>query len=360
MDMSKANANWNRCLVGLLTLLVLSLSIAAQHSTNEGAPAPPGKLVDIGARRLHINCTGKGAPTVVMEAGAGDFSFDWGLVQPQVARFTHVCSYDRAGYAWSDPGPTPRTMRQIAFEPHTGLIKAGIEGPYILVGHSFGGAIVRTYVSQYPKEVAGMALVDSVHEEGLIGITDRTTKQEKIVRWRELSRGRQIPPLQEAMPNPTSSSNPQQARASSSAQTKVEAPFDKLPERSQQMRLWAKSQPNYNPARSSELFDFFPEELDNLYSEREKSKNPLGAMPLIVLTSLESEYGSADEQTRKRLSEDRKRLQAELLSLSTNSKQIVAEKSGHHIQLDEPGLVVDAIQQVVKASQTGNKLIRNP
>jgi pimeloyl-ACP methyl ester carboxylesterase len=358
--MHKANALWNRCSVGILTLLVLPLLITARHSTNEGAPAPPGKLVEICGRRLHINCEGKGEPTVVMEAGAGDFSFDWGLVQPQVARFARVCSYDRAGYAWSDPGPTPRTMRQIAFELHTGLLKAGIKGPYILVGHSLGGAIVRTYVSQYPKEVAGMVLVDSVHEEGLIGITDRTTKQDKIVRWRELSRGRQIPPIQTAAPNPTSSSNPQQARASSSAQMKVEAPFDKLPERSQRMRLWAKSQPNYNPARSSELFDFFPEELDSLYSEREKSKNPLGAMPLIVMTSTVSEYGSADEQTKKRLSEDRKRLQSDLLMLSSNSKQIVTEKSGHHIQLDEPGLVIDAIQQVVKASRTGSKLIRDP
>jgi pimeloyl-ACP methyl ester carboxylesterase len=358
--MHKANALWNRCSVGILTLLVLPLLITARHSTNEGAPAPPGKLVEICGRRLHINCEGKGVPTVVMEAGAGDFSFDWGLVQPQVARFARVCSYDRAGYAWSDPGPTPRTMRQIAFELHTGLLKAGIKGPYILVGHSLGGAIVRTYVSQYSKEVAGMVLVDSVHEEGLIGITDRTTKQDKIVRWRELSRGRQIPPIQTAAPNPTSSSNPQQARASSSAQTKVETPFDKLPERSQRMRLWAKSQPNYNPARSSELFDFFPEELDSLYSEREKSKNPLGAMPLIVMTSTVSEYGSADEQTKKRLSEDRKRLQSDLLMLSSNSKQIVTEKSGHHIQLDEPGLVIDAIQQVVKASRTGSKLIRDP
>jgi len=126
------------------------------------------------------------------------------------------------------------------------------------------------------------------------------------------------------------------------------------------MRLWARSQPYYNPARSSELIDFFPEELDSLYHEREKSKNPLGAIPLIVLTSTVSEYGSAGEQTRARLSEDHNRMQADLLTLSSNSKQIVAEKSGHHIQLDEPGLVIDAIQQVVNASRTGNKLVRNP
>src|SRR5262245_14924563 len=358
--MHKDTELWKLCSVSILTLLILPFSVSSQHSTNEGAPAPPGKLVDIGGRRLHITGAGQGEPTVVMEAGAGDFSFDWRVVQPQVARFARVCAYDRAGYAWSDPGPTPRTMRQIAYELHTGLLKAGIKGPYILVGHSLGGAIVRTYVSQYPKEVAGMVLVDSVHEEGLIGITDRTTGQDKFVRWREQSRGRQIPPIQTAAPNPSSSSAPQQARASSSAQSTVEAPFDKLPERSQQMRVWARTQPYYNPARSSELFDLFPEEMDSLYSERAKSRNSLGAMPLIVLTSTISQYGTADEQTRTRLSEDRKRLQVDLLTLSSNSKQIVAEKSGHHIQLDEPGLVIDAIQQVVNASRTGNKLVRNP
>jgi pimeloyl-ACP methyl ester carboxylesterase len=122
-------------------------------------------LVDIGGYRLHIHVTGKGDPTVVLIAGAGDFSFDWSLVQPGVARFTRVCSYDRAGSAWSDLGPTPRTMKQEAYELHLLLQKAGLRGPFILVGHSQGGLIARVYADQYPEEVAGMVLADSTHED---------------------------------------------------------------------------------------------------------------------------------------------------------------------------------------------------
>jgi pimeloyl-ACP methyl ester carboxylesterase len=105
--------------------------------------------VDVGGFRLHLNCIGRGAPTVVLESGAGDFSFDWALVQPSVAELTRVCSYDRAGYGWSDPGPTPRTLEQLALELHALLERAGEKQPIVLVAHSFGGLIARTYPSRY-------------------------------------------------------------------------------------------------------------------------------------------------------------------------------------------------------------------
>src|SRR5512138_1904384 len=119
-------------------LLLLSVIAVAQQKGKQPAYPPPGKLVDVGGYRLHINCTGQDGPAVVLIAGGGDFSFDWGLVQPDVSRFARVCSYDRAGLAWSDPGPTPRTMRQDAYELHTLLAVAGIKAPYVLVGHSIG------------------------------------------------------------------------------------------------------------------------------------------------------------------------------------------------------------------------------
>src|SRR2546423_10379112 len=106
----------------------------AQQAANKRAYPPPGRLMDVGGYRLHINTTGRGNPTVVLIAGAGDFSFDWSLVQPAVAKFTRVCSYDRAGLAWSDLGPTPRTMRQDAYELHTLLKNARLKAPYVLVG----------------------------------------------------------------------------------------------------------------------------------------------------------------------------------------------------------------------------------
>ena len=129
---------------------------------------PPGRLVDIGGYRLHLNCQGKrlsGDPTIVAEAGAYGNSLTWSRIQPELARYGQVCIYDRAGLGWSDPGPGPQTGRQIAFEPHTLLQRAGIKGPFVLVGHSLGGLYVRLYASQYPEDVAGVVLVDSVHED---------------------------------------------------------------------------------------------------------------------------------------------------------------------------------------------------
>src|SRR5947209_14532237 len=149
-------------LVGLLLLGLLSQAIAS--AVDASHYPPPGKLVDIGGYRLHINCTGTGSPTVILDAGLGSTSLDWSKVQPGVARFTRVCSYDRAGYGWSDSGPGPRTSQQIVKELHLLLVHAQINGPYVLVGHSVGGLNMRLYAYRYPQEVAGMVLLDSTSE----------------------------------------------------------------------------------------------------------------------------------------------------------------------------------------------------
>ncbi len=125
---------------------------------------PPGQLVDIGGHRLHLHCVGQGSPTVVLDAGLGAFSLDWGAVQPQIATSTRVCAYDRAGLGWSEPGPRPRSPQQFADELHTLLTNAGVEGPYVIVAHSISGKTARLFASQHPKDVAGMVLVDARHE----------------------------------------------------------------------------------------------------------------------------------------------------------------------------------------------------
>ena len=148
----------------LAVLLVLLLAGAIYETVAEAADAqaypPPGQLVDVGGHRLQINCTGEGSPTVVIEAGLGDWSTGWGYVQPEVAKTTRVCTYDRAGWGWSDPGPEPRDAAQIAKELHTLLQKANIPGPYVIVGHSLGGLPVRVFTHDYPAEVAGVVLVE--------------------------------------------------------------------------------------------------------------------------------------------------------------------------------------------------------
>jgi pimeloyl-ACP methyl ester carboxylesterase len=153
-------------LLGLVVaLLVLAVAGAIYQAVAteraERAYPPPGQMVGVGGHSLHINCVGRGSPAVVLDAGSGGFSAQWVRVQREVSGTTRVCSYDRAGMGWSEMGPEPRDAEQITRELRTLLKGANIEGPYVLVGHSFGGLYVRTYAARYPDEVAGVVLVDS-------------------------------------------------------------------------------------------------------------------------------------------------------------------------------------------------------
>jgi pimeloyl-ACP methyl ester carboxylesterase len=121
--------------------------------------------VDVGGYRLHVWCTGDGTPAVILDTGLGGSSAGWGYVQPAVAQFTRVCSYDRAGMGYSDPGPSPRTARRIASELATLLTRSGIAGPVVLVGASFAGLDVRVFASDHPERTAGLVLVDASHED---------------------------------------------------------------------------------------------------------------------------------------------------------------------------------------------------
>ena len=155
--------------MSLLVLVVALLAVAVAGATYqavatelaERAYPPPGEMVGVGGHSLHINCAGRGGPTVVLEAGSGGFSAQWVRVQREVSGTTRVCAYDRAGMGWSETGPEPRDAGQITGELHALLEGANIEGPYVLVGHSYGGLYARTYAARYPDEVAGVVLVDS-------------------------------------------------------------------------------------------------------------------------------------------------------------------------------------------------------
>lgn len=341
-NMRKTILSTTNCLLKTSILLVLSLSASGQQPTKTNTVPPLGKLVDVGGHKLHINCTGKGGPTVVMEAGSGDFSFDWSLVQPEVTRFTRVCTYDRAGKAWSELGPRPRTMKQLVHELHTLLKNARVKGPYILVGQSLGGLLARQFSAQYPESVAGVVLVDSTHEDTQLFLND------KIQRLRLLSSGKPVPAVKEKTSETDRILSADEAKQVQEIQKfvstpKVEPPFNKLPLNIQKIRLWALSQPNHYVADSN---PFMAEEFAEIYASNNKREYPLNGLPLIVLTRGVSEY--PNEQA-KQLDEDRRRLQTDLLCLSRNSKQIVASKSGHRIQLDAPELVISAIKQVVEA-----------
>ena len=343
---------------GVLIALSLSMPsrVIAQNDAAAAAPPPPGTLVDIGGYRLHIYCQGKGDPAVVMLAGGGDFSFDWSLVQPGVARFARACAYDRAGLAWSDLGPTPRTMRQDAHELHLLLERSGVRGPVVLVGHSVGGLIARVYVDRYPGTVAGLVLVDGTHEDTTLMLNG------KVVRVREGARGASIPPVQTmktSPPAPPSAADKEQFEVNRTifGPPRIEPPFDMLPRRIQQLRLWALSHPKL-AARGE---DFWADELQAMYTARKTRPQPLGDTPLAVLIGgreSDAPPGVAADDW-KRLAAEKREQKLGFADLSRNSKVVIDPKSGHHVALEDPDLVVDTIRQVVEAARHGGKLERH-
>lgn len=153
---------------GLLLVLVLvgATWIAGMFAKSRLAQQfpPPGQLVDVGGYRLHLYCVGSGRPTVVFDAGINEFSVQWVNIQTEVSKDYRACAYDRAGFGWSESAPTPRSSETMVRELRTLLEKAGMEGPAVLVGHSFGGMNMRLYAYRYPKEVAGLVQVDAAHE----------------------------------------------------------------------------------------------------------------------------------------------------------------------------------------------------
>jgi pimeloyl-ACP methyl ester carboxylesterase len=152
--------------VAILVLLIIgAIYQAIATEIDQRRYPPPGELVEVGDHRLHIHCVGEGSPTVILESTSGGTSANWAWVQPEVAKTTRVCAYDRGGRGWSELGPQPRDAIQIAGELHALLRNADVPAPYVLVGHSAGGLFIREYAEQYPNEVAGMVLLDASHPD---------------------------------------------------------------------------------------------------------------------------------------------------------------------------------------------------
>ena len=148
--------------VGVVSALALA-SEALIEARGRRLTPPPGALVRVGGHRLHLLCRGEGEPTVVLEAGMDSASFQWGWVQPEVARWTRVCAYDRSGYGWSEAGPGPHSAAARADELGALLDAAHIEGPVVLAAHSYGGLVARAFAARSPGRVAGLVLIDSSH-----------------------------------------------------------------------------------------------------------------------------------------------------------------------------------------------------
>lgn len=330
----------------LFAALLAALATFAASARSADQPAAPGKLVDLGGNRLHINCTGSGAPTVVIENGLGDFSFDWILVQSQVSAFARICTYDRSGYAWSDPGPLPRTFAQINLELYDALAKLGERGPYILVGHSYGGPVVRNFALTYPTEVAGIVFVDAAFEGMRVGIGGKNT-----MRLGTDAKNRAIPPPHEKFLPTDKAEVP--AGMPPLAPQPLDPMYKVLPADQQKMRLWAQT------SIQLELAEYSQREWSSEYFARwlaTPQQGTLGKIPVLVLTRAEGGYHDGDTDVpAPQLEKERLDGQNLLVRLSSNSKQIFVH-SGHNMNLEAPAEVTSAIRKLAYSIRNHSSL----
>lgn len=270
-------------------------------------PNAPGQLVDIGGTRLHVNCSGTGSPVVVLEAGFPGSSLDWTLVQPGVAEFTRVCSYDRAGFGWSEKGKEPRSSAQIADDLKALLVKADISGPYVLVGHSMGGLYARAFVRKFPETVIGIVLVDATHEDQWDFEPKRYWEptEDLGVRVRQ----------------------PEVQRPAAVAAILKE--------------MWATEQWKAGERAEREAIKY-------TIADAQREPKRLPAIPLIVL-SAGVETGWFERVPLGALKGQQ--LQREMAAYSALGRWMPVVGANHYIHLSQPAAVIDAVRQVVQAAR---------
>jgi pimeloyl-ACP methyl ester carboxylesterase len=302
-----------RAIVGLSSLIAVTALAGATYQwlatrRDLAANPAPGQLVDIGGYRLHLWCTGSGTPAVILDNGLGGSSAGWGFVQPDVAQFTRVCAYDRAGMGYSDPGPTPRTARRIASELATLLDRSGMAGPVVLVGASIAGFNLRVFASDHPDRAAGLVLVDASHEADAHDVPPMARfvpllSTLGILRLFGVSFGQSVESLPPAVRGYVQAT---QFRAA-----------------------------GYQAAADEIVH------IRESVSEVTNSRRTL-TIPVVVVTG----GRGADEHWRE--------LQQDLTSLSDRGCLMIARQSGHVVPVDEPAAVVDAIRAVVETVRGHN------
>jgi pimeloyl-ACP methyl ester carboxylesterase len=315
----------------MIACAVFGMVYEAAMAPGDAARYPmPGQLVDIGGYSLHLYCTGEGSPTVILESGFGAWSTDWVAVQSELSKVTRTCSYDRAGYGWSEAGPAPRDPEHIAMELHTLLTKAGIDGPYVLAGHSIGGKHIRMFTELHPDEVLGLVFVDARHESAEpVGRTPEQHQQDReayesslnlyrVMRDSGLARIFGVPLARLLIPGVEN------------------IPDDVLYETT----LFG--------VRESTLQAMMAESPGTTYSDDQlRAARPLGNLPIVVLSA-----GKALQQVS-----NWEAVQKNLVALSNNSRWTIVENSLHNIMFDDPQAVITAVQDVIQAAQSGQPLV---
>lgn len=281
---------------------------------------PPGELIDIGGRRLHLWRAGEGSPRVVVVPALGAPALEWVRVQRALASDVEVCLYDRAGLGWSDAGPWPRTAGAMADELRRLLLAAGAAPPYVLVGHSLGGYIIRLYAARYRDSVAGMVLVDSSHED-----QDRRLAPYERRSDREWLRALQyrLRPLGVTRAAVDSGINRRFRKEAARA----------VPPELVDARVALGLTTNHRRAVFQELLGFSAGA-----AEVRAEAGHLGELPLTVVT------GGGREHLGQHWLTTWGEMQNDLTQLSERSNHVFAQHAGHHVHFDDPALVTEAIR----------------
>jgi pimeloyl-ACP methyl ester carboxylesterase len=335
----------------MLAMLSWTIAVSGQQVANGGSShadivyAKPGKLVSVNGFRLNLYCMGSGSPTVVFDSGWEDWAPSWSKVQPEVARFTRACSYDRAGAGFSEPGPMPRTSVRIAEELRTALHHAGITGPYILVGHAFGGDNVRTFADLYMPEVAGLVMVDADPSDLVPKERQEQEHRGQVGIISQLRDCRNA--IAEHRPLPLLSSRPGQPQRTCAQQF-----FRGIPEAEWSAELNARL---LEIAQTKvAMYDAYVSEMEQMPADEaylQQHRRSFGSRPIRVLTSGNHGVGHlerkpSDTPEHLKYEQETTLAQSRWLELSSNAKQIFARNSSEYIQLDEPETVINAIREV--------------
>lgn len=303
-------------------------------------PAPPGHLIDVGGHRLHLQCQGRGTPAVVFDAALGASSLSWSLVMPRVADVTHACVYDRAGFGWSERGSLPRTAGRIANELRDLLERAEVPTPWLLVGHSYGGLVMRLLAARQTSKVAGLVLVEPAHPDEWMEPTEE--RQRQIVRGTRLCRlgtratrlgiGGAIAGLASmgAIGAAWALVRIISRGTLGRADENLIAPVWKLPVETRRILKHTWTQPKFFEALGSQI-ESISESARQVLSEE---PTHCGHLPLIVVTSAQA-------------TEERMRADASMARRSARGRHIIVADSGHWIPLDAPDAVVKVIVDLV-------------
>lgn len=343
-------------LTSLAAGTLLACAASATAPLDDEIYTHPGRLIAAGdGARLNFNCTGSGSPAVVFEGGFTDWSPAWATVQPGIARFTRACSYDRAGAGFSEPGPMPRTTERIARELHDALHAGGIDGPYILVGQSFGGDHVRAFADLFLEDVAGLVLVEA----------DASDVEDADTRKRDDESGQgYIPDLQACRDGIAAGKDPAvPGSPGEPSRTCSQLFFRGLPERNWSAALNARL---LEIARTkTAMWDADISEMRETPADEVwliEHRRSLGDRPVRVITT--GNHAVTDLTKRRPTSlahlkyeYDVAVAQAKWLDLSTDARQIFTTNSSEYVQFDEPEVLVAAVRGVwetARARSTGH------